>query len=85
MDGETRIAAEWCRKHQVPPLPPEWRESLQEPVGVIHQRVQDEPDIPPAEVRVYYQSLQYILRTAARRQALPPVAKRPYKPTTKHR
>ena len=54
---------------------PEMHESLQELVEVIDQCIQDGPDIPPPEVRVYYQSMKYILRTANSRQALPPETK----------
>jgi hypothetical protein len=63
MDLDPLVAAKWCKKHKIPPLPLDLYDSLQDLANLLLQGIHDDPDIPPSEVRVYYQSMKFILRT----------------------
>ncbi len=68
MKLDPHIAAQWCQQHNVPPLPTELHSSLQDLANAVLQKIQDDPKIPPPEVRVLYQSMKFILLTAVSQQ-----------------
>lgn len=62
MELDSMVAAKWCRKHKVPSVPPEVESGLLNFSKVLYQAICDSSDITPPEIRVYYQSMKFILR-----------------------
>jgi hypothetical protein len=56
--------AKWCRKHKIPPLSPEAQAGLLDLSKLLLRAIHEAADSPPPEVRVYYQSMKFILRVA---------------------
>jgi hypothetical protein len=69
MELDPRIASQWLQQNKVPPLPPDLHNSLQDLADVVLQTIHADPDIPPPEVRGYYQSLKFLLLTAMSQQS----------------
>jgi uncharacterized protein (DUF2267 family) len=69
MELDPHIAAHWFQQHNIPPLPPDLHKSLQEFADRVLQAIHADPDVPPPEVRVYYQSMKFILLTAMSQQS----------------
>ena len=69
MELDPRLAAHWLEQHSVPPLPVDLHNSLQAFADVVLQAIHADPDVPPPEVRVYYQSMKFILLTAMSQQS----------------
>jgi hypothetical protein len=64
VDLDSAIAAKWCRKHKMPPLSPEAKAGLLDLSKMLLQAIHAAAASPPPEVRVYYQSMKFILRVA---------------------
>jgi hypothetical protein len=69
MELDPRIAAQWCQQHNIPPLPTDLHNSLQEFADRVLQAIHADPGAPPPEVRVYYQSMKFVLLTAMSQQS----------------
>jgi hypothetical protein len=69
MQLDPRLAAQWCQQHNVPVLPQDVHNSLQAFADRVLQAIQADPDVPPPEVRVYYQSMKFVLLTAMSQQS----------------
>jgi hypothetical protein len=69
MQLDPRIAVHWLEQHNIPPLPTDLHNSLQGFADVVLQAIQADPAVPPPDVRVYYQSMKFILLTAMCQQS----------------
>ena len=72
---DTAIAAKWCSKHKIPELSPEAPLVGLSELSRILPAIHEAPDIPPPEVRVYYQSMKFILRVAEEQAKFPRMVK----------
>ncbi len=64
MELDAAVAAKWCKKHKIPPVPLDMQRGLLNLSKILLEALREAPDMPPAEVRVCYQSMKLIVSVA---------------------
>ena len=58
---QPKKATAWCQAKRLPSIPAATQRELVRIAAAVYQAIIDSDDSPPPEVRVYYQSLKFIV------------------------